>query len=51
MAQIEKKKWQELAEAARHEQDSNKLLQIIEELNRALEEQVQNLRKLPSLAS
>jgi hypothetical protein len=40
MAEHAKKNWEELARAARDEQDSEKLIVIVEELNRALDEQV-----------
>jgi hypothetical protein len=40
MAEYAKKNWEELARAARDEQDSEKLIVIVEELNRALDEQV-----------
>ena len=39
MAEIARKTWTELAQAAQVEQDSEKLLQIVEELNRVLEEE------------
>ena len=39
MAEYAKKNWEELARAARDEQDSEKLIVIVEELNRALDEQ------------
>jgi hypothetical protein len=39
MAEHAKKNWEELARAARDEQDSEKLIVIVEELNRALDEQ------------
>jgi hypothetical protein len=35
--------WKELAKAARDEQDPNKLMNLIDRLNRALEEQVKDL--------
>ena len=40
MAEHAKKNWEELARAAQDEQDSEKLIAIVEELNRALDEQV-----------
>ena len=40
MAEHAKKNWEDLARAARDEQDSKKLIVIVEELNRALDEQV-----------
>lgn len=39
MAEHAKKNWEELARAARDEQDSEKLILIVEELNRVLDEQ------------
>ena len=35
--------WKQLAEAARDEQDPNKLMNLIDRLNRALEEHVRDL--------
>lgn len=39
MAAIPCDDWRELAEAARKEQDSEKLIELVTELNRVLEEQ------------
>ena len=38
MSDTANRNWEELAKAARVEQDSEKLIEIIEELNRALDE-------------
>lgn len=35
--------WKQLAEAARHEQDPKKLMNLIDRLNRALEEHMKNM--------
>ena len=40
-----KERWIELAEAASKEQDPEKLLKIVEELNRALDEHHEQLRR------
>lgn len=37
MNEPEKKDWREIAEAARNETDPKRLLELVEELNRALE--------------
>lgn len=39
MTEHAKKNWEDLARAARDEEDSEKLILIVEELNRALDEQ------------
>jgi len=39
MKTVVRKSWRELSEAAAREQDSEKLLQLVEELNKALEEE------------
>jgi hypothetical protein len=38
MSDTANRNWEELARAARVEQDSDKLMEIVEELNRALDE-------------
>ena len=40
MTEIDCHDWKQLAEAARDEEDPKKLMNLIEQLNRALEEQV-----------
>jgi hypothetical protein len=35
--------WKQLAEAARDEEDSNKLLDLVQQLNRVLDEQMKHL--------
>lgn len=44
MKTIVRRSWRELSEAAAREQDPEKLLELVEELNKALEEQ-ENLWK------
>lgn len=39
------KDWRQLAEAARQEQDPDRLMKLVAELNRVLEERFQNLRE------
>jgi hypothetical protein len=39
MKTVVRKSWRELSEAAAREQDPEKLLQLVEELNQALEEE------------
>ena len=36
--------WRELAEAVRHEQNSDRLIQLVDKLNRVLEDQADRLR-------
>lgn len=36
--------WRELAEAVRYEQDTDRLIQLVDKLNRVLEEQAARLR-------
>jgi hypothetical protein len=45
MKVVVRKTWRELSEAAAHEQDPEKLLQLVEELNRVLEEQEKQVKK------
>lgn len=47
MKAVVRKTWRELSEAAAHEQDPEKLLELVEQLNRALEEE-EIKRKSPS---
>ncbi len=42
------KDWKELSKAAAQEQDPQKLLELVEELNRVLEEREQKLKQLRS---
>jgi hypothetical protein len=44
MAAIVSDDWRQLAEAARDEQDSNKLRQLVEQLNRELQVRTVSLR-------
>jgi len=45
MKTVVRRSWRELSEAAAREQDPEKLLQLVEELNQALEEEENQLRK------
>lgn len=45
MKTVVRKTWRELSEAAAREQDPEKLLELIEELNKALEEQEEQRKK------
>jgi hypothetical protein len=40
--------WKQLAEAARDEQDPKKLMELIQELNRALDEHIKDSYPLPT---
>ena len=40
--------WKQLAEAARDEQDPKKLMDLIQQLNRALDEHIRDLYPLPT---
>jgi hypothetical protein len=40
--------WKQLAEAARDEQDPKKLMELIQQLNRALDEHIKDLYPLPT---
>lgn len=43
--------WKQLAEAARDEEDPKKLMDLIQQLNRALDEHMKNLYPGPSQAA
>ena len=43
-----RKNWRELSEAAAREQDPERLLELVEQLNRALEEQENEFKKQTS---
>ena len=45
MKTIVRRSWRELSEAVAREQDPEKLLRLVEELNKALEEEENQLRK------
>jgi hypothetical protein len=45
MKTIVRRSWRELSEAAAREQDPEKLLQLVEELNKALEEEENRWKK------
>jgi hypothetical protein len=45
MQTVVRKTWRELSEAAAREQDPEKLLQLVEELNQALEEEENQLKR------
>jgi hypothetical protein len=45
MKTVVRKTWRELSEAAAREQDPEKLLQLVEELNKVLEEEENQLKK------
>ena len=43
MTEMDCHDWKQLAEAARDEEDSSKLMELIRQLNRALDEHMKNL--------
>jgi sulfur transfer protein SufE len=45
MNTVVRKTWRELSEAAAREQDPEKLLELVEQLNKALEEQEEQTKK------
>lgn len=48
MKPVVRDNWRELSEAAAREQDPEKLLELVEQLNRALEEQENEFKKRTS---
>ena len=50
MKTIVRRSWRELSEAAAREQDPEKLLQLVEELNKALEEEEKRISPPPRVA-
>jgi hypothetical protein len=51
MEEPTKERWLELCEAASHEHDPTKLLEMTEEINRLLEEKEQHLKRPPPNAA
>ncbi|MGH9547692.1 MAG: hypothetical protein ACRD23_20970 [Terriglobales bacterium] len=51
MTEMPRHDWKQLAEAARDEQDPKKLMNLIDRLNRALEEQVKDVYPGPEEAA
>jgi hypothetical protein len=50
MKTIVRRTWRELSEAAAREQDPEKLLELVEQLNKALEEEENQLKKQHSIS-
>jgi hypothetical protein len=48
MAEMAQNNWKQLAEAARDEKDSKKLMHLVEQLNRSLDEHMQKTQPQPN---